>query len=816
MLLPSIKIFLRSLRKNRLYTFLNLGGLIIAFAAVSAIWMYYQHETSYEAFHNKSDRIYRATYSYDNQQGFAVHWARVPVDYVNELQDEFPGIEEFIRFQRFGQRYIRIGEKKFRPKHVYTVDSTVFKVFDFDLLYGDPQSALSQPNSIVITETKANSYFGTADVVGKTLQLVGDFDPEGKPFLVTGVMKDLPGNTHLPVDIFLSFGGSEERRGWAYVYLLMKESANIEELKSEMPGFVSRHSDPESAFEVKFEFQSLADIHLHSNLAREIVPNGNAIYPKLFRFVAIFILLIALFNYINLSSTMAMARGREMGIRQLLGSSRRQLMSFAMVESILMNLLAAMIGLGLAIIALPYFEDLIGSELVFDVDRLIIGVMLAASIGGVLAGIYPGIVLTGFKPLSILKQQGAGNVRAGNQLFSFRKLMLTLQFAASVLLVGSSFLAWSQLRFIQNKNLGLNGEQVLALYANQPTVKDEYQSFRNQIRQLPGVREVAACMEVPSREIRDSGPVRVLGRNEDSEQAPMMDAQVVSPGFVKMLGMELLAGDVGLDREAFLAPEPFTEEYTPVDYLNNRRRNYLINETAMRQLGWETPEEAIGQQISWSISVYELAYGPVTGVVKDFHQESLKNTIDPVVMFFEPIWLSTFLVKLDGGESSELISEIEAVWNNKFPEFPMEYHFLDDLYNKLYQKERIELQLLILFSGLSIFIAFLGLFALIAWSLRIRRKELAIRKVLGSNSWNLIRMMIQDFWLLLGLGGLIGIPVSYIIVEDWLENFAYSAGISPGYYLLTLGLILVLLLGTIGFHVMRSSVIKPVEALRDE
>lgn len=816
MLLPSIKIFLRSLRKNRLYTFLNLGGLIIAFAAVSTIWMYYQHETSFENFHSKSDRIYRATYAYDNQQGFAVHWARVPVDYINELQAEFPDIEEFIRFQRFGQRYIRIGENEFRPKHVYNVDSAVFRVFDFELIYGDPQSALSQPNSIVLTESKAKSYFGTTDVVGKTLQLVGDFDPEGKPFLVTGVMKDLLGNTHLPVDVFLSFGGAEERRGWAYVYLLMQEKADIEKLKAGMPDFVSRHNDPESALDVNFEFQPLANIHLDSNLAREIIPNGNAIYPRLFRFVAIFILLIALFNYINLSSTMAMARGREMGIRQLLGSSRWQLMGFAMVESLLLNFLAASIGLGLAIGGSPYFEELIGNQLVFDLPQLVVGIGMVAIVGGLLAGIYPGIVLTGFNPLAILKQQGAGKSRAGNQLFSFRKLMLTLQFAASILLVGSSFLAWSQLRFIQNKNLGLNGEQVLALYANQPTVKDEYQSFRNQVRQIPGIQEVAACMEVPSREIRDSGPVRVLGRNEDPAQAPMMDVQVVSPGFVKMLGMELLAGDVGLDREAFLPPAPFTEEYTPVDYLNNRKRNYLINETAMRQLGWETPEEAIGQQISWSISVYELAYGPVTGVVKDFHQESLKNTIDPIVMLFEPIWLNTFLIKLDGSESSELIGELEAVWDSKFPEFPMEYHFLDDLYSKLYQQERIELQLLILFSGLSIFIAFLGLFALIAWSLRIRRKELAIRKVLGSNSWNLIKMMIKDFWLLLGLGGLLGIPVSYVIVKDWLENFAYSVGISPWYYLVTLLLVLGLLLGTIGFHVMRASVIKPVEALRDE
>lgn len=815
MLLTSIKIFLRSLRKNRLYSFLNLSGLIIAFAAVSSIWVYVQHETSYEAFHNKSDRIYRATYAYDNQKGFAVHWARVPVDYVNELQAEFPSIEEFVRFQRFGQRYIRIDEKKFRPTHVYTTDSTVFKVFDFELLYGDPQSALSQPNSIVLTEKKAKSYFGTADAVGKTLQLVGDFDPEGKPFQVTGVMKDLPGNTHLPVDILLSFGGSEERRGWAYVYLLMKEQAGIEELAAAMPEFVARHSGPESAIEVQFEFQSLADIHLQSNLAREVVPNGNEIYPRLFRFVAMFILLIALFNYINLSSTMAMARGREMGMRQLLGASRWQLMGFAMMESILMNLLAALTGLGLTIVGLPYFEALIESELVFDPGQLVVGITSIALVGGLLAGIYPGIVLTGFKPLSILKQQGVGNAGGRSRLFSFRKLMLTLQFAASILLVGSSFLAWSQLRFIQNKNLGLNGEQVLALYANQPTVKDEYQSFRNQIRQIPGIQEVAACMEVPSREIRDSGPVRVLGRNEELE-APMMDVQVVSPGFVKMLGMELLAGEVGLDREAFLPPAPFTEDYTPVDYLNNRQRNYLLNETAMRQLGWETPEEAIGQQISWSISVYQTAYGPVTGVVKDFHQESLKNTIDPVVMFFEPIWLNTFLVKLDASESSKLIAQMESVWNSKFPEFPMEYHFLDDLYDKLYQKERIELQLLILFSGLSIFIAFLGLFALIAWSLRIRRKELAIRKVLGSGALNLIRMMVRDFWLLLGIGALIGIPISYVVVKDWLENFAYRVEVSSGYYILTLLLVLGLLLGTIGFHVMRASVIKPVEALRDE
>lgn len=816
MLLASVKIALRSLRKNRLYAALNLSGLIIAFATVSLIWAYHEHETSYDAFHSKGDRIYRATYAYDNQLGFAVHWARVPVDYINELPSEFPAIEEFVRFQRFGQRYIRIDEQNFRPKHVYNADSAVFKVFDFDLLYGDPATALSRPSSIVLTETKAQAYFGTTDALGKTLQLVGDFDPEGKPFVVTGIMKDLPENTHLPVDILLSFGGPEERRGWAYVYLLLKENADIAELEAMVPEFVERHNDAEAALTVNFGFQPLRDIHLHSDLAREIVPNGNELYPRLFRYIAIFVLLIALFNYINLSSAMAMGRGKETGMRKLLGASALQLRFFAVAESVLYNLFAAIMGLVLAVLLLPYFEKLLDSRLVFDIVPLGLGLLFIAIVGGFLAGIYPGMVLTRFKPLDILKQQASFQPKIRRSIISFRSLMLTLQFGATILLVGSSFLAWSQLRFIQNRNLGFNGEQVLALYAHQPSVKDEYVSFRNQIRALPGIREVAACMEVPSREIRDSGPVLVRGQEGDPAEAPMMDAQVISPGFVKMMGMELLAGDIGLDRELYQKPDPFTEDFTPKEYLDSRPRNYLINETAMHQLGWEDPEEAIGQQINWSIGGFELAYGPVTGVVKDFHQETLKNTIDPVVMFFEPIWLSTFLIKLEGSYSSELLGQIQVIWDREFPEYPMESFFLDDLYNRLYQHERVQLQLLILCSGLSVFIAFLGLFAFIAWSLHTRRKELAIRQVLGAKSWALIRMISQDFWVVVSLGAFIGIPVSYTLVEEWLGNFAYRIDISLGYYLLTILLILALLVATIGFQVLKASVTKPVNALRDE
>jgi putative ABC transport system permease protein len=406
-------------------------------------------------------------------------------------------------------------------------------------------------------------------------------------------------------------------------------------------------------------------------------------------------------------------------------------------------------------------------------------------------------------------------VRKENR-FSVKRVMVTLQFCISIVLAGSTLIAYQQFRYLNEKNLGIEQDQIIAIPGVPDKIKDNFPAFKEHLKTLPGIAGVAACMEVPSREIRDSGPVLVKGVNDDPASAPVLDVQIIDHDFVDLLGIEFLAGKNIPQRLAGSRIPEFTADFTLQDYLLNQQRAYLINETAMHQLGWQSPQEAIGQEINWSIGNLVLASGPITGVVKDFHQESLRNKVDPIVMVYEPVWIRTFLIKVETQRIKESLEQIQAAWDTMFPLYPLEYHFLDDLYQNLYMGERVQLQLLCIFSGLAIFIAFTGLIGMIAYALKTRVKEIAIRKVLGASVTDLIRMIGKEYLTVLLIGGVLAVPLSYYGVKQWLSNFAYRVDISPASYLLTLAVIAFLLLGTIGLQTFRTSRINPADTLRDE
>lgn len=811
-----LKVAFRHYRSNSFYASLNLLGLAIGFAAFALIFIYVHYERSFEDFHTQSDRIYRLTYQYSSGQDFEVHWARAPFDYINELPTEFPEIKKLIRFQNQERKYVRIGDKKFKPNHAYLTDSDVFEVFDFPLIAGNSQTALASPYSIVISESLAATYFGETDPMGAELSVVGEYSTEEHAYTITGVMQDVPANSHLPADLFFSYKDSSERNWWAYAYLFLAEGSDISTVEAKMEAFVQKHANEQEVAHTSFHFQALSDIHLTSHLAREIVPNGNGRNVSIFFFVGLFILLIALINYLNLSSALSLGRSKEVGMRLILGSGKGQLIRFALLESVCYNLLAAGMSLLMVWIAWPYFHSLTDAHLLFPLWQLAGGLLVLAVCCGLLAGIYPAFVLTAAPSLHMLRHSQSFNLIHGKSAFQVKRLLVMLQFCASVLLIASAGIAWLQIRFLSDKNLGMTQEQVIAIAGVPNPVTDGYPSFRDRVRPIAGVQQVAACMEVPSREIRDVGPLVVQGRSSDPETTPMVDIQVISPGFLETMGIELLAGEDRSGERPLASAPAFTETYTPKQYLNEQPRNYLINETAMRQLGWESPEEALGQQISWSIANFQLAVGPITGVVKDFHQESLRNTVDPVLMVVEPIWLRTFLVKIETDEVQQTLSQIQAAWDELYPAYPMEYHFVDELYDQLYQEERIQLNLLLVFSGLAIFVAFLGLFGLVAYSLRTRLREIAIRRILGAGIPALIRLISLEYLIVLLIGGAIAIPLSYIWAKDWLLGFAYRVEISPVPYVLTLALVGGLLLLTIGLQTWRTASLDPADTLREE
>lgn len=787
----------------------------MGFSAFILTAIYIHYETSFETFHAKSDRIFRTTYAYNSGNGYDVHWARIPINYINELPNEIPEIEQLIRLQNSERKYIRVGKSKFKSNHAYTTDNEIFSVFDLPAISGDLSSALKEPNSVVITESLAITYFGKADVLNEHIFVLGGWSSDEKQYKVTAVIEDLPPQTHLPIDILFSFQNPEARSGWAYVYLLLEKGTDIELVKSKIAQFIHKHADENSADKVKFEFQALESIHLHSKLAREIVPNGDFAYIKIFIGIGMFILLVALVNYINLNSALILDRSKEIGLRKILGSDNRQVIYYLLTESVAINLFSMMLAILLAFAFFPYFSAITGISFILNPWILVVALILLATFSGLVAGIFPLLSIPKNNPLDQLKSiKSIGSGKA--YTFNLKRALVMLQYAISIMLIGSALIARDQFKFLNESNLGLTREQVLAIPGVPDGVKDDFSNFKELLTNTSDINGITACMEVPSREIRDAGPVLVKGVNTETEKAPMMDIQIIDHNYIDVLNIELLAGtNIPRSLSDYSVPE-FTEDYTYQEYLINERRAYLINETAMKQMGFKSPEEALGQEVNWSNGEIELSFGPIVGIVKDYHQETMKNEIDPTIMVFEPIWLRTFLIKIETDHVQETIKIIKSSWDELFPLYPIEYHFLDELYEALYKGERVKLQLLYLLSGLAIIISFIGLFGLIAYSLNTRIKEIAIRKVLGADVTSLIRMISKEYLIILVAGAIVAIPFSYYFIDQWLQQFAYKINISNINYLWTVLIIALLIILTIGFQTIRTSFINPADTLHDE
>ena len=816
MLQNHLKVILRNIQRNKLYAAINILGLALGFASLILVIIYLHYETSFEDFHTKADRIYRPTYTYDSGSGYSVQWARIPVDYINELPNEFPEVEKLIRFQNHERKYIHIGVDKFRPDCVYQADPEVFEVFNLPMIAGNPKTALKEPYSMVITESLALTYFGNLDILGNEVFVLSDWNPQETQYKITGVIKDLPSNTHLPIEMLLSFNNAEERSGWAYVYVQLQDGAQIEHLKEKLPEFIHKYAEEESTEKVNFNFQPLKDIHLHSNLAREIVPNGNIDYIFIFLGIGVFILVIALANFTNLQSAMVIVRTKETGLRKIYGAGKGHISKYMLFESVFYNLLALIIGSIFALLVFPYFKILTNINFIIDPWRLVLGMIFLTLFCGTLTGIFPAIHINNQNPIANIKQSQTFNLAIKNGSANLKRTLIALQFSISILLIGSAFIVRDQFNFLNESNLGINQEQILAIPGVPDKVRNGYKIFKDQLLTLPGILGVTACLEVPSREIRDVGPVLVQGVNNDPDKAPVMDIQTIDHDYLDVLGIQLLAGKNIPASLTFESSPEFTENFTIMDYFMGRRRAYLINETAMKQLGWQSPNEAIGREISWSIGSFKLGPGPVTGVVKDYHQETLKNSIDPTIMVFEPIWLRTFLIKIKKEHIRETFANIKATWDQLFPLYPMEYHFLDDLYEELYKNEQVKLKLLYMLSGLAIIISFGGLFGLVTYTLKTRIKEIAIRQILGADIPTLIKMISREYLWIMVIATLIAIPVSYYFVDKWLQQFAYKTDISAFRYVMTILLIGFLILLTTSLQTIKTSLISPAKTLREE
>ena len=804
-----LKIIFRQLKRNKLFSVINVAGLAIGFSLCFFLLLFILNELSYENFHKKGENIARIT-MHIQDANYDMHWARINQDWINKLPESYPEIKQLVRFQDYEPRNIQVGEDAFKIQYAYTTDAAVFKVFDFQFIDGNPEKALLEPNSVVLTQSLAHQFFGTDKVLNKDLYILNKTGTEKELYKVTGVIEDVPENTHLPVNMLTSFSAEKDRTGWAYTYLLFENEEDIAALEAKLPDFIKENLKAEDAVKYTLPLQPLKSIHLHSDLAREIKANGNISYLYIFAIVALFILIMSGINFINLNVAQSLKRLREIGMRKVLGSSRTNLRFYFLLEANVVTLLAATVGVLLVYLLLPYFQQFLPVE--SNITAIIPFALVFSIIIGSLAGYYPAFVLS--KSNIILAVKNKTGFNPANRNFGLKNFLIAFQLVLCIVLISSALITQSQFEFLVNKNLGFEKEQILAIKNIPQPVKYKYDFVKNGINQIAGVQGVCGAMQIPTEAIRDTGPVYAEGKTEGLANPIVMDLQVVDSDFLDVLNVDLLAGRSFKPKaEKVLSDEA---KNNLIGYLQSEPREYIINETAMKMVGWQNAEEAIGKQFGWSIGDINLQRGEVVGVIKDYHQESLKSKIDPVVLINEPVWLNNILLKVDGKDIRQTVADIEYLWKDNFPAYSLEFAFLDDLYNKLYEREQQQLRLIYLFSTMAIVIAFLGIFGMLSYTLKTKEKEIAVRKILGANLTSIFVLLSKNFIILTIIGTIITIPLTWIIMERWLQNYVYRIEISTGDFMLALAVILLVLLVTVSLQLGKVSKNNPADTLRAE
>ncbi len=796
-----LKIALRTFLKHKGYSTINIAGLGVGMACCLLILLYVGHEFSYDRFHEHGDDVYRLQMDrYEDHEKIFSSAVTFPM-VGPTLYDEMPEVIDYARLLPTGG-VIQYGATAFREDDVFFADSTFLTLMSYPLLRGDAETALIEPNTAVLSASAARRYFGNDDPVGQVLRVNGDAE-----YTVTAVFADVPVNTHLDFDLLFSFStlinrspNSQTSWGWYdfYTYIRLVPGADPEVLEARLTDFMARHKADAYAGSARWEtllLQPLHDIHLYSNLSWEAGVNGSGATVYFLLVIALFILIIAWVNFINLSTSRSMGRALEVGVRKVLGAPRTQLVRQFLIESLLVNAVAALLSLGLVWLLLPTFAGLAGLETQLRLsDNLglvgrVLGVFLA---GAFLSGLYPAFFLSSFKPVRVLK---GGPTTSGRGL-RLRKSLVVFQFAASIVLIAGTLIVVRQLDYMRSQDLGLNIEQTLVLHGpnvlpDREAYSGQIDVFRDVVLQWPGVHGFAASSTVPGEE-----NFWISGfRTERMDESERKDVYIVGvdEAFVDLFEIELLTG-------RFFSKEFATDE-----------ESFVLNETAAHLLGFDTPEAAVEGRIARGDEFW-----PVIGVIRDYHQNSLKENLDPALFQYMPGIRSFYSLKVSSQNIDQTIASVEAAWKEVFPGNPYEYFFLDDLFDQQYQADRQFGQVFSLFALLAIGVACLGLFGLTAFSVQQRTKEIGIRKVLGASVPGIVGLLSKEYALLVLLANGIAWPVTFFVMQRWLETFAYH--IDPGFFTLLLaGLAALLIAGlTVSYHALRAAYTNPVDALRYE
>lgn len=823
MLKNYLKIAYRNLLKNKVFSLINIFGLAIGMAACLIILRYVVFESNYDTFHQEPDRLYRVAlrssiFGEANDISVANHPALG-----RTLHADFPEITDFSRifpidiFQETVAVKVEYQneEQTYIEDNLYVADTSFLSLFSFPLLAGDPATALKEPNTVVLTAPIAQKYFGTTDVIDQNIYVNGDTEP----ILVSGVLKELPENTHFQFDILISgstFAGldnnSEAEYNWKwpeyYTYVQLAPGVDPANIEAKFPEFIDRYMQAiheKYKFSSEFLLQAVPDIHLHSSYLKEIKNNNSQTLITFLSLIGGLIVLIAWVNYVNLSTAKATERAREVGIRKVAGAHRRSLIGQFLTESLIINSLSVLLAVTIVQIVWPYFQQLTGQDinstfgwwLQPPFSLMLIGFLL---IGTLLSGLYPAFVLSSFKPLQVLKGKlyhaGAGRGRVN---ISLRQGLIFFQFLVSIMLIAGTLGAYQQLEFMRSQSLGFSEEELLIVKApssRDSTFLSKSEALKSEWRQYAAVKEVTSSSDIPGKEIKAPTDFRRATASDDDLNVVYVIG--VDEDFLNTYEMSLVAGR-------------FFEAAREAD-----QEKLVLNEKAVEMLGYASPEEILNERVYvWRGGAVERE---VIGVLANHHQRSLNNDYDPILMLRTdgrtPI--NYYSLKVNTTNIRESMDQIATEYARFFPDNPVESFFLNDFFNQQYQADQRYGQLFSLFAVLAIFIACLGLFGLATYTTQHRFKEIGIRKVLGASIQSIIALLSRDFIRLVLVASALALPLAYLAMQQFLKNYAFRIEVS--WWLLLLPVIIVLLIAllTVSFQTIRAALANPIKSLRYE
>ena len=788
---------LRNLRRHRAYTAINALGLAVGIACCLVIFAFVRDELRFDRFHERSDRTYRVVYS-TADDGQPTN-ANSSFSVGPELEQTFPEISESVRFIKMGwgeQRVFAHADRRYYEQAFFFADPSVFDVFSFPLVKGDPETALADPNTLVLTESAARKYFGDEDPVGRALSIDPFNDGRFTDYVITGVLRDVPRTSHIPFDFLLSFSSLPQPvEGWGldpvFTYVLLNAGADPRPIEAQIALLLDEHFGSDRYFNILL--QPLEEIHLHSQLRAELAPNGSMTYVYTFSAIAAFILLIACINFMNLATARSARRAREVGMRKVLGAQRPQLIGQFLSEAALLSLLSALLALPMLALVVPLFNAISGKTLtlggLLDAQTVLMLGGLTLFIG-VMAGSYPAFYLSAFRPIRVLK---AGTRGTGRREAALRKGLVVFQFAVSIVLIACTTVVAEQMDYVRSKHLGFDREQVIILPLNDD-IRNGYASFRREVLDRPGVLNVALSEQVPAR-----------AGNGSSYQMEGLDDRLgatrlfVDEHFVETYGIEIVAG------------RDFSEEIG-----TDAADAFIVNQELVRDAGWASDEEAIGKSVEMEWGGEERR-GRIVGVARDFHLFSLHGPVTRLVVNVMPLEALNFVsVRLAPGNVSKALAGLEEAWSAFAPNYPFEYYFLDEDFERLHQADQTLGQVFTTFAVLAILVACLGLFALAAFAAEQRTKEIGVRKVLGASAGQMIALLTGDFARLVLIAFVAAVPVAHYAMSRWLEQFAYRIDLSLWMFAVAGALALLIAFATVSYQTFRAAMMDPVKSLRYE